>query len=91
MPKIKNIDQLRSRVLDTFDLLAEGEIDVSHAACIAKLSETIISGLKTQMEYARLTNSQPHLPFLGNCTVILDNENHKNKLLSKIDYIKEHS
>lgn len=64
--KIKSIEGLRDYVLETFQKLSDGKIDISEASTIAKLSETVISGIKTQLEYARLTESMPHIPFLGN-------------------------
>lgn len=63
--KIKNLDQLRDSVLEVFEKLCAGKIDIEEAGIVAKLSETVISGLKTQMEYSRLTNTIPSIPFLG--------------------------
>lgn len=65
MSKIANMKQLRDRVLQALDDLEEGKIDISQASTIAKLSETVISGLKSEMQYAVLTNSEPHIPFYG--------------------------
>lgn len=65
MPKIINMQQLRNRVLQSIDDLEDGKIEINEAATIAKLSETIVSGLKSEMQYAILTNSEPHIPFYG--------------------------
>ncbi len=81
--KIKNIDQLRDKVLEAFDQLSAGQIDTQEAGVIAKLSETIISGIKTQMDYARLTGSQPVLPFLGKCTAPIEGVVEKKLLKNK--------
>lgn len=45
------------------DLMAK-EIEVEEASTCAKLFETVLSGCKTQMEYHKLTNTVPHIPFL---------------------------
>lgn len=65
MAKISNMKQLRERVLQALDDLEDGKIDITEAACVAKLSETVISGLKSEMQYALLTNQQPVIPFYG--------------------------
>lgn len=65
MPKITNMKQLRDRVLQAIDDLEEGKIEINEASTIAKLSETVISGLKSELQYAILTNSKPNIPFYG--------------------------
>lgn len=56
---------LREKVLQAIDDLENGKIDIAEAACISKLSETVISGLKSEMQYAVLTGQQPAIPFYG--------------------------
>jgi len=63
--KIQTMQQLRQKVLQTIDDLEDGKIDIHEAATVAKLSETVISGLKSEMQYAVLTNSEPVIPFYG--------------------------
>lgn len=65
MSKIKNMKMLRDKVLETLDELESGKIDISEASTIAKLSETIISGLRSEMQYSMLINSQPKIEFFG--------------------------
>lgn len=65
MSKITNMRQLRDRVLQAIQDLEDGKIELNEAATIAKLSETVISGLKSEMQYAILTNSEPNIPFYG--------------------------
>lgn len=65
MTKIQNIKQLRDTVLRAIEDLEEGKIEPAQASTIAKLSETVISGLKSEMQYAVLTNSEPYIPFYG--------------------------
>lgn len=65
MPTIQNMKMLRDKVLQTIDDLEDGKIELAEASTIAKLSETIISGLKSEMQYAILTNQEPCIPFYG--------------------------
>lgn len=63
--KITNMKMLRDTVLQALTDLEDGKIDISQASTIAKMSETVISGLKSEMQYAVLTNQQPVIPFYG--------------------------
>lgn len=65
MSKIMNMQTLRERVLQAFEDLEDGKIDIDQASVISKLSETVISGLKSEMQYAVLTNQKPEIPFYG--------------------------
>lgn len=65
MSKITSMKQLRDRVLQSIEDLEDGKIELAEAATIAKLSETVISGLKSEMQYAILTNQEPCIPFYG--------------------------
>ena len=65
MARISTMKQLREKVLQTIDDLEDGKIELAEASTIAKLSETIISGLKSEMQYSVLTNSEPCIPFYG--------------------------
>lgn len=65
MSRIENMQQLRDRVLKAIEDLEDGKIELAEATTIAKLSETVISGLKSEMQYAILTNSEPNIPFYG--------------------------
>jgi hypothetical protein len=70
MAKITTMKQLRERVIQAFEDLEEGKIDISHALTLGKLNETIVSGLKSEMQYAVLTNSIPVIPFFDGATMI---------------------
>lgn len=65
MAKITSMKMLRDRVLQSIEDLEDGKIELAEAATIAKLSETVISGLKSEMQYAILTNQEPSIPFYG--------------------------
>ncbi len=80
MTKITNIKELRNKVLKAFEDLENGKIDVAQASCLAKLSETVISGLKSEMQYAILTNQEPSIPFYGEQTGKLLEYNSMKKL-----------
>jgi len=81
MAKIQTMTQLREAVLQAFDDLESGKIDISQAACIAKLSETVISGLKSEMQYAILTNQQPVISFYGEGSGVLLEKKDLKRLL----------
>lgn len=65
MSKIVNMQMLRERMLQAFDDFEKGKIDFTHLSVLAKASETIISGLKSEMQYAILTQQQPSISFYG--------------------------
>jgi hypothetical protein len=81
MPNIKNMTQLRNKVLQTLDDLENGDIDLQQASVIAKLSETVISGLKSEMQYAILTQQEPVIPFYGEKSGIALKDGTTKKLL----------
>jgi len=65
MSKIKNMQQLRDKVLKTIDDLENKKIDINEASVISKLSETIISGLKSELQYSILIGNKPKIDFYG--------------------------
>ena len=71
MANIKNIDDLRDEMLLVFEKLSKGKIELEEASIMAKISETIVSGAKTQIQYALLTETKIIIPFLeGNSKMI---------------------
>lgn len=60
------MSQLRERMLHVFEEMSEGNFDLDEGSIMSKISETIISGLKVELQYAHLTNAVPHIPFLEN-------------------------
>lgn len=70
---IRDINELREVVLLTLEGLRDGEVSVMEAGAVAKLSETVISGGKSQMEYARLTRTECIIPFFGKKGATLGN------------------
>ncbi len=63
---IKDIQQLRDHALLTIEKLAAGEIDTAEAGVTGKLCESVISTVKAQLEYSRMLNEEPAIPFMGN-------------------------
>jgi len=63
--KIENIDDLRDHALNLLQKLEDKKIKVQEAGITAKIYESIISTVKTQMEYARMLKVDPDIPFLG--------------------------
>jgi len=64
MTKIKNIEELRNHALDTLEKLANGSIDTAEAGVTGKLCEGVIATVKSQLEYARMLDQQPEIPFM---------------------------
>jgi hypothetical protein len=64
MAKIKNMEQLRDHALDTLEKLSNGSIDTAQAGVTGKLCEGVIATVKSQLEYARMINEEPHIPFM---------------------------
>ena len=75
MTKIKTMEQLRDHALETLEKLSRGDIDTDEAGVYSKLCESVISTVKTQLEYARMIQEEPIIPFMQNC------HNSKNKLI----------
>ena len=73
--------QLRNRVLQAFDDLEEGKIDITQASVLSKLSETVISGLRSEMQYAILTGQKPVIEFYGEGSGILMDKTSIKKLI----------
>lgn len=62
---ISSMDHLREKLLKTIDKLINNEITAQEAMAIGQLSSVVFTGLRTQMEYARLIDAIPSIPFLG--------------------------
>lgn len=56
---------LREKMLKAIEDFEEGKIDSVQLNVLAKASDSIISGLKSEMQYAILTNQQPYIAFYG--------------------------
>jgi hypothetical protein len=61
---IKNIEELRKHAAMTLEKLEKGKIDNSQAAVNAKLYESIVSSLKTELEYHKMLKQMPEIEFL---------------------------
>lgn len=64
--KINTIEALRDHAIDTLERLASGDIDTTEAGVTGKLCENVISTIKAQLEYARLIDEAPEIPFMQN-------------------------
>ena len=83
--KIKNMTDLRNKVLKALEDVENGDIEVSKAFCIGKLAEITVSGLRSEMQYSILTGTQPNIPFYNESSnVELDMNQVKNLKLHKI-------
>ncbi len=70
---VKNINDLRKHAAETLELLDNGDIDVTQAACNAKLYESMISSLKAELDYHRMLKQTAIIDFLDCAKVIEPN------------------
>jgi hypothetical protein len=61
------MQQLRDHALDTLEKLADGSIDTAQAGVTGKLCESVISTVKSQLEYSRMIGDAPNIPFMQTC------------------------
>lgn len=78
---IDTMKQLRDRLLHAFEELEDGKIDAEKALTLAKLSDTVVAGLKSELQYCILTSSEPNIPFYGESSGKLLDPNITKKLL----------
>lgn len=64
MKEIKNIEDLRHHAIQTLKKLEKKEINTTEAGITAKLYESIISSVKTELEFNRMLEKEPDIPFL---------------------------
>lgn len=76
---IKNILDLRRHAAQTLEQLEKGKIDKAHAAVNAKLYESIVSSLKTELEYHKVLKQKPIIEFLD-CAEVMEIEPRKPKM-----------
>ena len=79
---IKNIQDLRNMVLDNINKLNTNEIDLQNAAVSCKAVDTVISTIKTELEYFRMVGKTPYIPFMDDGAVqMLTDESKATPLL----------
>ena len=59
-----NIEELRNHAIATLKKLENKQIDMSEAGVTAKLYESLMSSLKTEMEYHKMLGHLPRIKFL---------------------------
>lgn len=59
-----NITQLRDRMAEVFDLLADAQINPLQAKEMTNAAGKIINSAKVQIEYATVRKEKPNIPFL---------------------------
>jgi len=82
--QINNITDLRNHALGVLRRLQDGEIGLQEAATNAGLTASIISTIKTQMDYAKATEEKPNIPFMA-APMIYAIENKKSASLEHFD------
>ena len=61
---MNNIEELRNHAIETLKKLDNKQIEMSEAGVTAKLYESVISSLKTEMEYHKMLGHLPRIKFL---------------------------
>lgn len=61
---IKNIDDLRRHALITLDRLQAYEVSIEEAGVVGKLCESVMSTVKSEMEYAKMLGIKPDIGFV---------------------------
>lgn len=61
---IKNVEHLRDRLLDAFEALEGGQMDLELGHTLARAASTIIGSLHVQLEYSKMTGRTPHIEFM---------------------------
>lgn len=60
-----NITDIRDSLIEVFDKLRDGDMDLKQAAEINNTAGKIINTAKVQLAYAALRGEQPVIPFLN--------------------------
>lgn len=79
---IKNIVELRDFALEALDDLRGGKINIQQAATAATLCASVISTVKTQLDYFKAIEERPQIEFLD-CSPIYSIEATKLKQIGK--------
>lgn len=61
---IRNITDLRNHALETLRDLKEGGISIQQAATNAGIYSSVISTIKTQLDYYKAVDEKPAIPFM---------------------------
>lgn len=83
--KIRNIEDLRGLALLTLEKLRDREIDTSEAAATGKVVDSVLGTIKSQLEYARATQTEANIEFMQGRDDKLTLEYEKNKELEYQD------
>lgn len=64
MSKIRNIEELRTAVLEAFEMVRDNPESVDQGKEMANLAGKAISTVKMQLNYSELRKEQPSIPFM---------------------------
>lgn len=65
MAKPKDIEELRSQLLDAYDWVKADPRRANQVKEMANTAGKVIGTLKLQLEYAMLRKEKPYIPYLG--------------------------
>lgn len=72
---VKNLNQLRDALAEELRKVASGEINASSANAVANIAGKIISSVKLEMEYHKLSGVQSSIDFVSNNVKRIENTN----------------
>lgn len=64
--EIKTINDLRSILAEEIQKIKEGKTNPANVNAITNATGKILSSIKLEMEYNKLMNKTPDIPFIGN-------------------------
>lgn len=62
---MKNLFDLRSELIKVFDNLSNNSLELAKAKEFNNAAGKIISTIRCQLEYSKLRNEQPNIPFVA--------------------------
>lgn len=63
---MKNITQLRAALVETFNSVKSGKLDVQSAKEMNKAAGQILKSCSIELQYQSYTTDKPSIPFLDN-------------------------
>lgn len=66
----RNMTQLRDAVLESFQDLRLGKIDISTAMATCKMADSVVGTVKAELDYCKQTKQIPQIAFINQGSLI---------------------
>ena len=63
---IKNVNNLRSFLSEQIEKIVDGELKPDEANAVSMMAANMLLSIKLEMDYNRLQNKEPDIPFMNN-------------------------